>query len=80
VRERKRNHSVIALLTSPRMPSITFTERAPVLFERGERNPRRADARDDAALDVEVVARRIEQATREKHVICGREIILCETH
>ena len=75
MRERKRNHSVIALLTSPRMPSITFTERAPVLFERGERNPRGADA-----LAVEVVARRIKQATREKHVICGREIILCETH
>lgn len=51
-----------------------------MLFERGERNPRGADARDDAALDVEVVARRIEQATREKHVIRGREIILCETH
>lgn len=44
--------------------------------ERKERGERGADARDDAALDVEVVGGGVEESAREKDVVGRREIVL----
>ena len=66
--EREKSHSVIALLTSPRMPSMTLTEMTPVLRVSGGRETdaermRATTLRSTSRLLVDEQRRRRERST-----------------